>query len=468
MASRKAELYGDFMKLIASDIYILADAIGFQPSWQQKQGMDAIMRGDRKIAIKSGQGPGKTIFSSVAGLFRLLQNENHKLLLVAPTMHQAKSVWLAQVRKLVNSQKAHPIFRKIFDCTATEVRVMGRPASDWGAMLNTASTTSEKAQGQHAENMDVFFEEASGISAELVEQYEGTMTNPNALFLQIGNPNQRTSPFFNCFHRDKHKWSCYTWNAEETPASKWFNPERNVELADKYGRTSDVYRVRVLGEFPHSDPDAIMSHEDLEGCFDRKRMIELSGTYNLFDILPMQFGLDLARFGGDENVVFQRQGYAVRNWEFWPHKDPNEVVLETFQWQRKSGWSDQECLYTVDASGIGQGVLYRFEENRKNFYEFHNHSSAYMGGEYDNQITEALFHVRDLAREKKLYIPEDPVLIEQLTSRVYHFTKKNLIVAESKDEYKKRTGLESPDRAEALSYCFYDYATTPAMVSRGS
>ncbi len=389
MASRKKQLYSDFIELVASDIFILAEAIGFEPTWQQEQAMISIMQGCRKLAIKSGQGPGKTIFSAVAGLFRLLQNDDHKLLLVAPTMHQAKSVWLSQVRKLVNSPKAHPIFRKeIFDVTATEVRVLGNPASVWGATLNTASTTSEKAQGQHAESMDVFFEEASGIPADIVEQYEGTMTNPDAFFLQIGNPNKRTSPFFNCFNRDKHKWTNYTWNAEETPASKWFNPGRNHELADKYGRTSDVYRVRVQGEFPHSDPDAIMSHEDLEGCFDRKRMIELSGMRNSFDILPMQFGLDLARFGGDENVVFQRQGYAVRKWEFWPHKDPNEVVLESFQWQRKSGWSDKECLYVPDAGGIGQGVMYRFEENNKCFYEFHNQASAYEGGEYDNQITE--------------------------------------------------------------------------------
>jgi len=416
--------------------------------------LEAVQRGDKRIAVRSGQGPGKSMVSAIIGLWRLL-NEDHKLLVVAPTMAQTKTVWLAQARKLIMSPDCHPAFKRFYQFAAESIACFGKDKADWGAMLYTASTSAEKSQGQHAKSMDVIFEEASGISAEIEEQYEGTMKNPNALWLKIGNPNSRACKFFDCFHRDKSAWTTFAWNAEETPDSEWFSQLSNVKLASKYGRDSDVYRVRVLGEFPHTDPNCIMSINDLQDCFDESRFIKLSGMVNPQGILDRQFGLDFARFGGDENSLFQRQGYAVRDWKFWSHADPSVAVRHAFKLQKAAGWNDDNTLFVADAGGIGQGVMHMFTDEDKRIHEFHTQHVAADSKTYDNAMTEAAFHLRDLAKAGKLYLPDDDLLVQQLTTRVYHMTKQNKICLEGKDEMKKR-GFESPDRAESAQMCFYD------------
>jgi phage terminase large subunit len=90
-------------------------------------------------------------------------------------------------------------------------------------------------------------------------------------------------------------------------------------------------------------------------------------------------------------------------------------------------------------------------------YAFHTQSKARKSNEYENQMTEGFFILRDLLKEGKVYIPWDRDLIMQLSNRQYFMTKKGKIVLETKDEYKRR-GNESPDRADACVYAFYNPA----------
>jgi len=51
-------------------------------------------------------------------------------------------------------------------------------------------------------------------------------------------------------------------------------------------------------------------------------------------------------------------------------------------------------------------------------------------------------------------IPDDPVLISELTSVQYKFDPSDRLQIEKKDDMKKR-GLSSPDEADALSLTFF-------------
>ena len=63
-------------------------------------------------------------------------------------------------------------------------------------------------------------------------------------------------------------------------------------------------------------------------------------------------------------------------------------------------------------------------------------------------------------------LPDDDELRRQLLSRQYFFTKKNRLILETKDDYKRRTGFDSPDRADALVMTFYDNVATQAQFAR--
>lgn len=436
------------------DIYKLCSALNFEPTWQQRLVLDAVMRaanktGPKRIAVKSGQGPGKTTISAVTSLWRCFRHVDALTVLTAPTMEQCKENFLKECRRLHG--EADPLLQQLFEVTKTRVIFARRP--DWGVKLK-ASTKPENAQGKHNENMSIIVDEASGVDREILEQYEGTLTNEDALMLLIGNPNTRDCGFFDCFNSLRHRWHCITLNAEESPIVS----KENIEyIAEKYGRDSDVYRVRILGEFPLMDPNCVMSSEDLEACTRNDRIrcaLVPTRRGDKFEIAK-QFGLDFARYGDDENVAYRRSGLALVEELVLRKTDPSILVAGTFRAQKRAHWTDSDTVFVADAGGMGQGTMHLFYGAKKRVVEFHNNGRARDSKTYDNKITEAFFQMAAHAKARRLYIPTDPRLIQQLSNRQYHMTKDGKIIIETKDDYKKR-GFPSPDRADAAVMAYYD------------
>lgn len=466
--SRFQREFERFYQRTRSSIFEFCKELDFKPSDQQAELLEAIedaklRRGTRKIACKSGQGPGKTTASAVAGMWVTWLYPNALTIVTAPTMNQCREVWLPEARRRL--ENAHPILRRFIQCTKTRIYFgdMDR-YPDWGIKFVTA-TRPENAQGRHEKHMTWIAEEASGIPRPLVTQIEGTLSNEDSMLLMIGNPNTRECAFFDCFNSERHKWRTMTFNAEESP-TYIVDPERNRYLEERYGRNSDVYRVRVLGEFPHVDPNCVISSEDAEKCT-KTNMLEkarIARRIHGKERPARQFGIDLARFGSDESVIYRRSGNAVVEWRAFQKTDPADVIDCAFRMQYEAGWRDDECWYVVDAGGMGQGILHKFYRAGKRVFEFHNGGKA-ADSQYKDKITEAWFLTADLVRKQNCKLPNDNRLIQQLSSRQYRMDSdrgKNKIIVEPKDVYVKRGDYDSPDRAEALVMAFYDALTISA------
>ena len=435
------------------NIFILCQYLYFNPTYQQKEILKlvqlerdlSIKKRKKRIAVKSGQGPGKTAVSNIVALWRALQYVNSLCQVTAPTMRQAKYVWLSTFRKML--QKSHPILQKFITVTKSDVRIGGSDYPDWGIKLATA-TKPENFQGVHDERLTFIVDEASGVDRTIIETIKGTLTNPDSLLLMIGNPNTRDCAFFDCFNRFVREWHIFTMNAEESPI---VDKENIRKLEEEFGRDSDVFRVRVLGEFPYMDPNCVISSEDLWKCVENDPYKAVKAALGEF-----RFGIDLARFGDAESVIYRRSGYAVVENRIFVKKDPNDVVDIAFEMQKKAGWENDKCLYVVDAGGMGQGVMRNFYKTDRRVMEFHTEGTAF-DNQYANKMTEAFFHISKLAKGGILYLPNDYRLIQQLSSRLYFINKKGKIILETKKEYVDR-GYESPDRADAFAMCFYPNA----------
>lgn len=463
--SRAAKRFEQLYRRIREDIFEFCRALNFNPTFQQRQLFEALQRGDRRIAVRSGQGPGKTTASVIAGLFLMIRNPFSRLVVTAPTMRQCREVWLAEARNRL--RVADPTIAALYHVTGSAIGVCGYKPAEWGCLLVT-STKPENAQGQHNQHLNIICEEASGVPRPIIEQYAGTLTNKNALFLQIGNPNTRDCAFFDCFNKDAHRWRGIHWNAEETPESQWFSHERNREFAEKYGADSDAYRIRVKGDFPLQDPDCVMSDEQVLAVMGSADF-QFAMTKVIDPVLgrpAKQFGLDFARFGGDESTIYRRYGNAIMEFKHMRHCEPVQVVREAFKMQARQGWSDKDTWFVPDAGGMGQGVMSHFHEANKLTLEFHNNGKP-NSIEYDNKITEAYFNLAFLCKSKKAYLPRDDLLLQQLTTRRYYMTLKGRLSLESKDDYIKR-GHDSPDRADGAVQCFYDKMMADGKVSRAA
>jgi hypothetical protein len=448
---------------IHNNIFELCRAYNFYPTPQQEKILKKVQyehslpydKRKKRIAIKSGQGPGKTTIMALIMQWRCLRFIGAMGVVTAPTLRQAREVFLAESRRLL--ERADPIIQYLVKITKSKIIIGDRPK--WGVECATA-IKAENLQGYHQERMTFVVDEASGVARPIIEQMLGTLTNEDSLCIQIGNPNTRDCAFYDCFHRWRHLWHTFTMNAEESPIVDQENVRR---LREQFGRNSDVYRVRVLGEFPNLDPSAIMSSDDLEAC-------TLNDPYKaaLEGGLKKQFGIDFARYGSDESVIYQRSGYAIVAHEIFVKQDPNDVVSRAFVMQREFTWENEETDYIADAGGMGQGVMINFHRAGKRILEFHNNGVS-CDLQYENKITEAFFLLRDLVRIRKIYIPNDPVLIQQLSTRQYLVSKRTgKIVVESKEDYMKRTTLPSPDRADALVMAFYTGAYAQSTMTQKS
>lgn len=465
--SRLAAHLGPFYERIRGDIFEFCKALNYLPTHQQRLVLNAVQRaqrgrGKRQIACKSGQGPGKTRLSVVVALWRALQFKDSLVIVTAPTKRQLSELWLGEARRLLG--QADPVLRKLVEITESKIIIAGR--RDWGIRVETASSA-EAFQGRHETHLTYICDEASGVDRSIIEVIIGTLKNEDHLFLMIGNPNTRECAFFDCFNSQQEFWHTITLNAEETPKSAWFDPATNEKIAAVFGRESDVYRVRVKGEFPKSDPNCVMSSEDLHAC-SRNRMLDFVRVPRWVgqphSAPARQFGIDLARFGSDESVIARRSGNALVELEFYAKQEPSTVVDRAFRMQLEAGWKDKETWFVPDAGGLGQGVMSKFHDARKQTLEFHSNGVAGVSM-FDNRITEAYFGFAKLASARSCYIPADNRLILQLSTRQYKITKDGKIALESKDEYKRR-GHDSPDRADAVVLAFYDSVTIHGQSAR--
>ncbi len=180
---------------------------------------------------------------------------------------------------------------------------------------------------------------------------------------------------------------------------------------------------------------------------------------------PCEFGVDVAREGGDENAVGCRRGYRVR-------------IIYTSQYQKTMRTAGEVALLIdkekpskvrVDTVGIGAGVHDRLEELDYNVEEF---KAGYAPNEeklrdgekkeevinYFNLKAEAYWKFRLLLEKGLVDLPDDPTLIAQFSSVQYEIQSDKKIKIWSKDKMKTK-GLKSPDRAEAIIMSFFGRET---------
>lgn len=495
-----------FLYRIKHDVNYYFKLIGFDPTWQQRELVEAFVEGHANIAVRSGKGPGKTACTAALIPWWSLTNFMSQTVVTAPTEAQCKNVWLSQAQKWI--MDGDPQIRYFFNFTGKGYGIRKHKNELWGCYIRTA-TKPENFQGIHNERLLIYCEEASGVSRPIMQAIQDTLTgsknatddvkkavqkdkkarnldpkqqklqnslNKVALnrWLCVGNPNTRTCRFFDFFHSlADNPWVPLHWNAEETPITNWFSGERNKEIEEEFGKDSDVYRVAVLGDFPSIDPDSILSETEVNVCFGD---VAYARAFKHSDNTK-QIGIDLARMGGDECVSVYRRGRVCLSMEAQSMIEPLDWIDRTVLMQDDLQWKDSECMYVPDTSGLGETGAGYLGRLKKRTHEFYSQNTAFHSDKYADKISEAWFEFRKMVRSGDMYLGDKPDrrLVMQLTMRKYGLTKDGLLKVESKDDYKKRlsdidTGGElgkSPDRADSMVMAFYPYASQSQRICIG-
>ncbi len=445
----------------------LEDMLGIKcDGWQSEVAADVAVYG--KIAVKSGQGVGKTALEAGLIIWFLLCRPYSKVIATAPTMQQLYDVLWAEISKWLDSSK----IKNLLTWTKTKVYVTG-DSERWFATAKTA-TKAENMQGFHEDHMLIVVDEASGVADPIMEAILGTLTGEDNKLILMGNPNRIDGVFYDAFNKDRDKYKTHTVSSRDSART---SKDNIAMLESKYGKDSDVVRVRIDGRFPKGALDSFISLETVELACSKNNRIKAEDVA-ASDTLHV--GVDVARFGDDKTVITPR--ISVKAFEFrkFSKKDTMETsgnVIRCCADYMKRFANLQRCIIKVDDSGVGGGVTDRLKEvirEQKLPYRVIpvNNGEAATDGYYLNLGCQIWGRIKELLESNfsntvqgkiddigipvcEIELPYDEEMIKQLSVRKYRITSKGKIQLESKDDMKKR-GIGSPDTADSLALAFYE------------
>jgi len=442
-----ASLEDTILRLRNDPVLFVEQVIGAKPQKWQREALQAIAE-HPKLAIRSGHGVGKTAFEAWVTLWWLLTHYPCKIAVTANTAHQLNDVLWTEIDKW--ARKLPKGFKDLLEFKTDKISLKG--ASDSFAVARTSRRENPEAlQGFHSENMLFICEEASGIPDVVFQVGEGSLSTPNAKVLMCGNPTRSDGYFYDAFHSHREMWHCMKVSCLDADT---VSENFVADMAAKYGEDSNVYRVRVEGEFPTQSDDVLVPLHLVEAA--ARRDIEMAPT------TPVFWGLDVSRYGGDRTALCKRQGQVVLEpCKTWQNKDLMElagIILSEYEATR---YSDRPVAIYIDSIGVGAGLADRLAELDLPAVGIAVSESPSLKDKFMRLRDELFWKAREWFEGRDCQVPNDETLISEITSVRYKYQSNGKLKIESKDEMKRR-GQRSPDVADAFVLTFSAEGATAA------
>lgn len=298
-----------------------------------------------------------------------------------------------------------------------------------------------------------------GVKDEVFEPVLGSLSTQDAKLIMCGNPTQLSGFFFESHNKNRMIYHTFKVSGEN---SQRVSKEYIKMIIDMYGQDSDVYRVRVAGEFPKSMPDSFIQLDWAENCSKKK-----TDDTCLFRI---DIGVDVARYGDDQTIISplfdkKRQQKPIE----LNHNDTMQTTGVIVQLVNKYRIDHigMPIHIKIDCDGLGVGVYDRLKEVKQKenwatvkLYECHfgaagGKNSEIEPIEYSNSTGLMWGLLREKLRKNELELIYNDKQITQITNRKYRINSDGKIELERKEDMKKR-GLTSPDMADALGLSLYE------------
>jgi hypothetical protein len=296
----------------------------------------------------------------------------------------------------------------------------------------------------------VVFDEASAIPDIIWETTEGALTDANTeiIWCVFGNPTRNTGRFRECFPGQRHskEWKTKQVDSREVSLT---NKAQMESWIGAYGEDSDFVRVRVRGVFPRTGEMEFISSEAVEAAATRDP--------ESFPHDPLVIGVDVARFGANETVIYFRKGRDARS--IPPVRLRGASVVQVATKVSEVYSTHKIDAVFIDGGGVGGGVVDNVRALSIHCFDIQfggkSESLGFVWGadgeRYANKRAEMWGSMRSWLKGGAIHADTD--LRAQLIGPTYTYNLKNEIILERKEDMMKR-GLDSPDLADALALTF--------------
>ena len=429
------------------------DLLHVTPDKNQRAILDSVAK-NQMTSVRSGHGIGKSAVEAWTVIWFMSTRPFPKIPCTAPTQHQLFDILWAEISKWLRNNKA--LERELM-WTKEKVYMKQYP-EEWFAVARTASKP-DALQGFHADDILYIIDEASGVDDTIFEPVLGALSTPGARLLMCGNPTQLTGFFYDSHTKNRASYS--TFHIDGRNSSR-VSQDFIDTIIRMYGEDSDVFRVRVAGDFPLQEDDIFIPISLVENSI----QTEFSPRKNP-DLVHI--GCDVARFGDDKTVIGYKVDEKVTFYKKRQGQDTmktaDDIILLGEQLTQRYHLTDPIPV-KIDDGGVGGGVVDRLRQvkrlNPERFWwleiypvkfgqrikhKYYHDSTTYMMA-----VVKKLLQPYDEDGQRKpveLILPDDDDLVAQLSGRKYALTEASKIKIESKDAVKKR-GQPSPDEADCV------------------
>ena len=408
-----------------------------------------------QIAVASGHGIGKSALMAWLTQWGVTTMVDTRGMITANTENQLRTkTWTEQA---VWFQRL--ACREFFRLEGMSLRGRGREKSWRFDALPWSEGNTEAVQGLHNKNLRllILVDEASAVHQAVFAALFGALTDENTEIIMVlfGNPTRPNGYFFDCFNSNRAYWHQEQIDSRDVPGT---NKSLFKQWETQYGEDSDFFRVRVRGLFPRSASNQLIPYE---------LVTESQG----FDVAPrisdpLIFGLDVARYGDDQSVLYPRKGrVAGLHGGPWAWRGLDNVTLARRVVEKILELKPQ--YVNIDGGGPGGGVVDILRDWGYDVHEVAFGSSA-SNTDYANKRAEMWGDMREWLRDGGSVPWNDTELGNDLTNQTYSYqlTKHNALILTSK-EIMKKDGLPSPDYGDALALTFAIPVYPVTDVSRG-
>ena len=436
--------------------------------WSKQDEILSAARWYERVSVRSGHKISKSTSAAVLAWWFTadpIERPKARAIVSAPTGRQVKEIiWREVVDLHIRATKRGYRLPKPAKAPGTGVA--------WGDGRQIVGFTIDEGQpeaiaGFSGEHLLFILDEASGIDDRVFEALDGNAA-AGARFFLISNPTRTSGAFYDS-HQPGSEYFPMHVSSEDSPnitgeatvpglaTTAWRD-----KMVAKYGADSLFVAVRIKGEFPTAADDEICGAALVRAAMQRE------GDDEGDDEGDLSLGLDVAGFGGDENILAPRRGQRVLPLVRIEPGESLEVAARALRAIRKirRGLYERPKL-KIDANGVGFGVWSALVSDGFDFDDEHfeprleveaiavnTGESANESDTFANLRAELHFGLRDFLRAGGS-LPSDALLDEELRAPKYSLDKNNRILVEPKLKIRARLG-RSPDRGDAVMLAVFE------------
>jgi hypothetical protein len=312
--------------------------------------------------VPAGRAVGKSYLLAGLVLWWIYTRPHSLVITTGPDHRQVVSVLWKELRKALRGARVPLGHDHLTRGYTSPQRLTVQNGTDWGA-LGFAAQFEEGFSGQHAAELLVIVDEASGVTAPIWSAIHGLAA---ARLVVAGNPIRHDCHFrelFDLARKGSSAITAVTISSLESPdAEKEFSPvgmaSRSFlrQMREIHGEHSPWWRSNILGRFPGQESVQFIPSAWLDAC--TRADIKSDERWEDYPEGCTLMGVDVGGgVGGDRSVIVVRnskQLLAVFASEWHGVLDEARQRLEPIVAQMARKWDVAPCSITYDKAGLGR------------------------------------------------------------------------------------------------------------------